>query len=95
MADSSTSVIVSWNEVPLRDQNGNIIVYEIMYEPHQNFNGFIGLNISNVTGPTQSLTIMNLEEEVEYIILVRAYTTAGPGNYSDPITETTFEAGKV
>ena len=92
MADSSTSIIVSWNEVPLRDQNGNITVYEIMYEPLQNFNGIIGLNISNVTGSTP---IMDLEEDVKYIILVRAYTTAGPGNYSDPITETTFEAGKV
>ena len=95
MADSSTSVIVSWNEVPSRDQNGNITVYEIMYEPLQDFNGIIGLNITNVTGSTQSLTIMNLEEDVKYSILVRAYTTAGPGPYGDPINETTFEAGKV
>ena len=38
--------------------------------------------------------LTGLEEYVEYNITVRAYTSVGPGPYSDPpITERTMEDG--
>ena len=37
----------------------------------------------------------DLEEFVNYNISVRAYTSVGPGPYSDPVTARTLEDGNV
>ena len=41
-----------------------------------------------------SLQLSQLEEFVEYNISVRAYTSVGPGPYSEEITERTDEDGE-
>ena len=89
---SSTSIIVTWNEIPLIDQNGIIIEYEVLYEPLETFSGSIvesSLNTSNL-----SAELMNLEEFVNYSISVRGYTNQGPGNYSVPIFVMTLDDSK-
>ena len=74
----STSIQVNWTEVPEIDQNGIITHYEVTYEPLTTFDivGTFTLNTTNT-----SITLMNLEEYVEYNISVRAYTSVGPGPY--------------
>ena len=89
---SSTEIMVTWEEVPPIDQNGIIISYEIEYEPLQ----FTGeLNTGTIINDATDLevAIIGLEEYVEYNISVRAFTSVGPGPYSDPVTERTFEDG--
>ena len=89
---SSTEIEVSWEEVPAIDQNGIITMYEVQYEPLETCNGSIYSLNKNTTMLT---TLTDLEEYVEYNITVRAYTSVGPGPYSDPpFTERTDEDGK-
>ena len=90
---SSTEIEVSWEEVPAIDQNGIIIMYEVQYEPLQTF-GVLLIQTVNITAPATMMNLTDLEEYVEYNITVRAYTSVGPGPYSDPpITERTDEDG--
>ena len=91
-AQSSTEVHVSWNVVPSLDQNGVIILYEVQYEPLVTFDGALATSTSNTT--SMSIVLSNLEEYVTYNISVRAYTSAGPGVYSQPINEQTLEDSK-
>ena len=92
---SSTEIEVSWEEVPAIDQNGIIIMYQVQYEPLETFGDQIFTDSVNITNTTMlTTTLTDLEEYVEYNITVRAYTSVGPGPYSDPpITERTEEDG--
>ena len=89
-----TSIIrVSWEEVPAIDRNGEITVYEVQYEPLETFCGQI--STSTVNTSMLSINLNGLQEYVDYNISVRAYTSAGPGPYSDPVTEMTDTASKL
>ena len=89
---SSTAIFVTWEEVPSIDANGIITMYEVRYVPLQTFGG---LPVTEtVTISSFLLTISQLEEYVEYNISVRAYTTVGPGPYSDGIINGTLEDSK-
>ena len=94
-ANSSTSIIVMWEEVVPIDQNGVITMYEVMYATQEFFAGAIGTGIKNVTAHSSSVVLTDLEEYVIYNISVRAYTQVGQGKFSSPITERTNEDGKV
>ena len=74
------------------DQNGIIINYEVQFEPLQ-FTEELQTETINTTNLTASIT--GLEEYVQYNISVRAYTSVGPGPYSDPVTERTLEDRKL
>ena len=91
-AMSSTEIMVTWEEVPMIDQNGNIINCEAQIEP-LDFSADIVTNLLNTTN--LSILVTGLEEYVNYNISVRAYTSVGPGPYSDPVTERTLEDGNV
>ena len=92
-AVSSTEIDVSWEEVPAIDQNGVITMYQVQFEPLVTFEGQISTNSVNVTNASLSVTLTGLEEYVEYNISVRAYTSAGPGPYSDGIIKRTNTDG--
>ena len=92
-AVSSTEIVVSWEEVPAIDQNGVITIYEIQFEPLVTFEGQISTNSVNVTNTSLFVILTGLEEYVEYNISVRAYTSAGPGPYSDGVVERTNTDG--
>ena len=65
-------------------------MYEIKYEPLE----CELIEYINTTGPVLMMNLNDLEEYVEYNITVRAYTSEGPGPYSDPpVTERTLEDG--
>ena len=91
---SETEIAVSLVEPSDICQNGNITVYEIRYEPLETF-GVLVTRSENVTAPGTMETLTGLEESVEYNISVRAYTSVGPGPYSDPVTAMTFEDSKI
>ena len=82
--------MVTWEEVLAIDRNGIIVDYEVQFEPLQ-FTGEMETEAINTT--SLSASISGLEEYVEYNITVRAYTSVGPGPYSDPVTERTSEDG--
>ena len=91
-AVSSTEIEVSWEEVPAINENGVITVYEVLYSPLMTFEGQISANTTNTSQLNIALT--GLQEYVEYSISVRAYTSVGPGPYSDGVVGRTFEDGK-
>ena len=91
-AVSSTEIMVTWYEVPGLDQNGIIIDYEVQIEP-LDFPADIMTNL--VTTTNLSILVTGLEEYINYSIAVRAYTSVGPGPYSDPVTVRTSEDGNV
>ena len=84
--------MVSWDEVPAVDRNGLITVFEVLYVPLETFSDQIEANAS-ITSEL-SLTLEGLQEFVMYDISVRAYTSEGPGPYSEEITVITAEDGK-
>ena len=92
---SPTSIVVTWNEVPPIDQNGEIIGYDLIYEPLETFSGAIELTrVNNLPASSPGLTLHGLEEYVSYNISVSASTQVGPGPFSVPLTAVTDEAGK-
>ena len=92
VALSSTEIRVCWDQVPAINRNGEITMYEVQYDPLETFDGQISTETTNTSLMCTNLT--GLEEYVEYNISVRAYTSEGPGPYSDPVTERTNADGK-
>ena len=82
---------MTWQEVFAIDDNGIIINYEVRFEPLQ-FTETLTTSSVNTTDLT--VIISSLQEYIEYDISVRAYTSVGPGLYSDPVTERTLEDRK-
>ena len=86
---SSTSINVTWEEIPPIKRNGIITAYEVLYEPLETFGGVIGSMRVNTTN--MHFVLFGLQEYVDYNISVRAYTRVGPGPYSQGITNQTFQ----
>ena len=88
----STSIRVTWREVPSLDQNGIIITYEVLLVPMETFGGILTEQQLNSTN--FSVVVTDLQEFLNYRVSVRAYTMVGPGNYSNAIIRMTLEDGK-
>ena len=86
------SISVTWDEVLPIDQNGIITEYEVLYKPLEIFGGLLSPLSMNSTD--LFIDFMDLMPFVSYNISVRAYTSVGPGPYSEPITNRTLEEGK-
>ena len=85
---SSSEILVSWSEIDPISQNGIITLYEVVYSAGSSLNQSIFSN-----GSSFALHITGLEEDVEYSISVRAYTSVGPGSFSNVVMKTTKEDG--
>ena len=90
---SSTSINVSWDEIPPFDTNGIVTIYEVLSVPFNTFNRSIGAEADNTTDLYYLL--VGLQEYVNYNISVRAYTREGSGPYTVPITNRTLEDSKL
>ena len=89
LTNSSTTIEVQWDPVPISERNGDIIDYEI--ELNQTTFPDLPLYGPRYTNGTQlSLVLTGLEEFVEYTVRVRAYTSAGFGPFSPPVSNETF-----
>ena len=95
-AVSPTAIYVTWMEVPPAERNGEISMYEVRYEPLDTCSGVLTARTVNITNTSMTFAkLTDLEEFVEYDISVRAYTSVGPGPYSDSVVERTDEDGKT
>ncbi|XP_068726145.1 protein sidekick-1-like [Montipora capricornis] len=86
---SSTSIFVSWSEVPESDQNGVILSYTVTYKALPPSPG--SKPNKTVNAPTTSITLEDLNEFTDYNITVFASTVKGGGTISAPITVRTAE----
>ena len=78
---SSTSILVSWDEVPADLQNGIITGYTITYQSQtENHSGSVSAGPSD-----RQKSIMGLKEYVNYNIRVFASTVKGDGPPSSPV----------
>ena len=87
---SSTSILVSWDEVPADQQNGIITSYTITYQSQtENHNGSVS------AGPNdRQKNIKGLKEYVNYNITVFASTVKGDGPHSTPVLVRTDQDSK-
>ena len=92
---SSTSIRVSWQEVPPEDQNGPITAYVVDYKAVEG--GFADderrEKVFESSSGTSAL-LEPLDKFVLYNISVRARNTAGDGQRSNGILVRTAEDGK-
>ena len=89
---SSTSINVTWDEIPPIRRNGILTAYEVLFEPLETFGDIIGPDTVNTSDLYYVLD--GLQEYVSYNISVRAYTRVGFGPYSEEITNQTFQDGE-
>ena len=89
---SSTDIMVTWMEVEAIDRNGIIIIYEVDFQPANTFNDTSMIDVRNTTNT--SILLQDLHESVQYNITVRAFTSQGPGPFSDHVISITQESSK-
>ena len=82
--------MVTWERVSAINESGIITNYEVEVDP-VDFTDILTIAYVNTTN--LSTVITGLQEYVEYDIRVRTYTVIGPGPFSPPETERTFEDG--
>ena len=93
---NSTKIKVCWEDVPIINQNGKLIAYQVQYDPSETFGGQITTESTNSSDISLLCTVLTgLEEYVEYNISVRAYTSVGPGPYSVEISNMTEMDSKL
>ena len=87
---SSTSISVTWGEVPANQQNGIITSYTINYQSQtENQNGYVTVNY-----PARQTNLTGLSEYVDYSITVLASTVKGQGPTSSTIIVRTAQDSK-
>ena len=90
-SNSSTSIFVTWGQVPPSEQNGVILNYTVSYKEAS-----IGsAKTVTVDEPTNSTTLKGLNEYTNYSITVFASTIKGAGIVSAPIFVITDEDSKI
>ncbi|KAL9978989.1 hypothetical protein ACROYT_G016578 [Oculina patagonica] len=78
---TSTSILITWDEVPLGERNGAIQSYEVNYTPVANDNKTSQV----IEAPAQYLLLSNLQKNTDYSITVLACNVIGCGPASQPI----------
>jgi hypothetical protein len=94
-SSSSITIDVAWEEVPIIGRNGLVILYEVLFEPADSPNDTFDRLESLTTNATELfVTLTGLRPFVNYAVSVRAYTSVGPGPFSEIILKRTEEDGK-
>ena len=89
-SENSTSIFVSWGDVPFAEQNGVIVNYTVTYTALPS--GPTKTEV--VTTPANQATLTGLNEFTNYSITVFASTSKGGGRESRPIVVITDEDSK-
>ena len=87
---TSTSMLVTWDEVPNGKRNGVILYYKVEYRTITNNN----ISSKEVNASTGFLKIVNLEKNTNYTITVSASTVKGYGPASGPLWVVTDQGSK-
>ena len=80
---------ITWQPPSFEDQNGVIVYYQLIVSQSQFEIPDITVNV-NATNHT----VTNLEEHVEYTVIVAAATRIGVGPFSSAVNFTTQQDGK-
>ena len=86
---TSTTLRVTWDEVPAIDRNGIITEYEVEYNQST-----FGSTSQTVRVTSRIAELTELHEYVEYYIRVRAHNTEGTGPYSSALLAATEQDGE-
>ena len=86
---TSTTLRVTWDEVPAVDRNGIITEYEVEYNQST-----FGSTSQTVRVSSRIAELTELHEYVEYYIRVRAHNTEGTGPYSPALLAATEQDGE-
>ena len=80
---------ITWQPPTFEDQNGVIMYYQLLVSQSQ-------FEIPDITvvANTTSHTVTNLEEHVQYTVVVAAATRIGVGPFSSAVNFTTQQDGK-
>ena len=78
---SSTSMLVSWDTIPLTVSRGFVQNYTVTYRSHTDTQLH---NEVTVVGTQNNVLIANLIPMQQYVVSVAATTPAGHGNTSNP-----------
>lgn len=78
---TSTSILVTWDEVPYGKRKGQILQYKVTYKAENENSKNIEVNRS-----THALKIINLKQNTNYNITVSGATVKGFGPSSEPIS---------
>ena len=93
---TSTTLLVTW--LPPSIPNGVLFSYEVYYRGESSLNpvpaSFFQPLFLSVSVPNTSLVLSDLVPYSNYTISVRAFTSAGPGEYSEEIEDRTEEDGE-
>ena len=76
---------MSWRPLPRDQRNGLVIAYEVQYGPKEQSRIFVKDSVVNTT--VEFVLLLDLAPCTEYSVTVRAYTGAGHGPYSGPVTK--------
>lgn len=87
---SSTSILVTWGEVPLDKQHGKIKEYTVIYKESEGG----AEREKRLDSPTRRIELTELIEYTVYDIQVLAATVKGDGPRSETITVRTDQDGK-
>ena len=87
-ATSHDSIFLSWDPLPLEDQNGIILGYLI------NITDISREDTLQFSSDTHNLTIESLRPHTTYTCLVAAYTSIGMGPFSAEISVQTLETSE-
>ena len=90
---TSTIIELLWDPVPLSQRNGDIIFYEVELS-QTTFPELCSPELRNTSGDELMLALTGLQEYVEYTMRVRAYTSAGLGPFSPPVSNMTLTDGE-
>ena len=86
----STSISVSWGDVPADKQHGIILSYLVIYKELEGGEE----REKRVNSPAREIELKELEKYTDYSIQVLAATLKGDGPRSNPITVRTDQDGK-
>ena len=93
---NSTTLLVTW--LPPTTPNGVLSIYELQYTGVSSVNpvpsSFYQTQHLNISYPGISFLLSDLVPYSNYTISVRAFTSAGPGEYSEVIEDRTEEDGE-
>lgn len=81
--------------MPASDQNGIITIYQVQYTQTAYTSIQSVKTVIIDAASTLMITLSDLQEYTEYVIQVRASTSAGTGPYSSGVTAVTNQSSKL